>query len=270
MKKNICYSDLILLSNNLLENANELIKHGADKIELLMDGQEWNDMEDLFQELASKFRSLPVGFSIHPPAWDINLTSENRAIREASFSEYKKAILFANMIGASHVVIHPGFCYSSVFNKQIAQHRSATYINELCIIAKELNVKLAIENVGYNGSSIFTQSEYTNFLNDLDETAVFLIDTGHAHLNNWDIPKLIKDTKDRLYAMHIHDNDGTGDDHLPIGEGTIAWKEVYAAINEFAPNCELILEYAINTSLEKLREGKDLLQTQISMNKMGV
>ncbi|WP_203363274.1 sugar phosphate isomerase/epimerase [Bacillus sp. REN10] len=263
MRKMICYSDLALLSKDLFENADQLIQHGADKIELLMDGQEWNEMEDLFPELAANLQSLPIGYTIHPPAWDINLTSENRATRETAFTEYKKAIEFAGLIRASHVVIHPGFCFSPVFNKQTAQQRATHYINELCQVAKPRNVKLAIENVGYNGSSLFTQEEYTNFLHDIDETAGFLIDTGHAHLNNWDIPQLIKDTKDRLLALHIHDNDGTGDDHLPIGEGTIKWNTLFAAINKYAANCELILEYAPNTPLEKLREGKNILQKEI-------
>ncbi|WP_338751584.1 sugar phosphate isomerase/epimerase [Bacillus sp. FJAT-52991] len=263
MKKNICYSDLALLSNDLLEKTNQLIEHGANKIELLMDGPEWNVMEDSFQTLVPKLQSLPISYTIHPPAWDINLTSENRATRETAFSEYKKAIHFAGLIKASHVVIHPGFCFSPLFNKQVAQQRAADYINELCQIAKPLNVKLAIENVGYNGSSLFTQEEYTNFLETIDETAGFLIDTGHAHLNNWDIPRLIKETKDRLLALHIHDNDGIGDDHLAIGEGTIEWKAVFAAINDYASHCEFILEYASNTPLEKLQEGKTLLQSEI-------
>lgn len=263
MKKHVGYSDLALLSNNLMENIDLLIKHGADKIELLMDGPEWNQMEDLFQELVLKLQPLSVSYTIHPPAWDINLTSENRATREAAFSEYKKAIEFAGLIKAAHVVIHPGFCFSPAFNKQTAQRRATEYIHELCQIAKPLNVKLAIENVGYSGSSLFNQEEYTNFLNNIDETAGFLIDTGHARLNNWDIPRLVKETKDRLLALHIHDNDGMGDDHLAIGEGTIEWRAVFAAINEYAPNCELILEYAPGTPLEKLQEGKKLLINEI-------
>lgn len=264
MPKGICYSDLSLLTNEIFKNINDLIEHGADEIELLMDGDKWDDMEMLFQQISSKLKALPVGYTIHPPAWDINLTSENKAIRETSFSEYKKAIEFASMIGASHVVIHPGFCFSPVFDKKLAQQRAADYINRLCEVAKPLNVKLAIENVGYKGSSIFAQNEFTRFLDPIDETAGYLIDMGHAHLNGWDIPQVIKDAKDRLLAVHLHDNNGTGDDHLPIGDGTIQWKEVFAAIHEHAADCQLILEYAPGTPLEKLHEGKELLLKEVS------
>lgn len=266
MKKEICYSDLSLITKDIFENIEELLANGADKVELLMDGDKWDEMERLFVDFTPKLKALPVGYTIHPPAWDINVTSENKAIREASFIEYKKAIEFAGMIGADHVVIHPGFCFSPVFNKKLAQERAKHYIHRLCEVAKPLNVKLVIENVGYNGSSLFTQDEFTGFLDSIDDIAGYLIDIGHAHLNQWDIPKLIRETKDRLLAIHIHDNSGAGDEHLPIGEGTIQWGEIFAAMRDISIDCQLILEYAPNTPLEKLREGKELLIKEIFAN----
>ncbi|WP_445506841.1 sugar phosphate isomerase/epimerase family protein [Niallia sp. 03190] len=263
MKKEICYSDLPLLTKGIFENIEKLMANGADKVELLMDGDKWDEMELLFDDFAPKLKALPVGYTIHPPAWDINLTSENKGIREVSFIEYKKAIEFAGMIGADHVVIHPGFCFSPVFDKKLAQERAKNDIKRLCEIAKPLNVKLAIENVGYKGSSLFTQDEFARFLDSVDDTAGYLIDTGHAHLNNWDISKLIRDTKDRLLAIHIHDNTGAEDEHLPIGKGTIQWEGIFAALKEVSNNCLMVLEYAPNTSLEKLREGKELLLTEV-------
>ena len=166
---------------------------------MLLDGDKWDEMERLFADFAPKLKALPVGYTVHPPAWDTNLTSENQTIRKASFNEYKKAIEFAAMIEADHVVIHPGFCFSPVFNKELAQERAKEYIQRLCEIAQPLNVKLVIENVGYNGSSLFTREEFTRFLDPFDAPAGYLIDVGHAHLNHWDFPRLIRETKDRLF-----------------------------------------------------------------------
>lgn len=258
------------MTNDIFANIEQLIAYGADKVELLMDGDKWDDMERLFEEFTPKLKALPVGYTVHPPAWDINLTSENKAVREASFSEYKKAIQFAGMIGADHVVIHPGFCFSPIFNKRLAQERAKAYIHRLCEAAKPLNVKLVLENVGYNGSSLFTQAEFIQFLESFDETAGYLIDIGHAHLNQWDIPRLIRETSHRLLAIHIHDNTGTGDDHLPIGAGTVPWDEIFAAMREISSNAQLILEYAPGTPLEKLHEGKQLLLQHVLQNKGGV
>ncbi|WP_249869111.1 sugar phosphate isomerase/epimerase family protein [Oceanobacillus saliphilus] len=263
--KAIIYSDLPLLNEDLMENIQRLMEHGADKIELMMDGEKWNEMEMLFDSIAPKLKDLPVAFSIHPPAWDINITSENKAIREASFREYKKAIEFAGMIGASHVVIHPGFCFSPVFDKKLAQQRAKAYINELCEIAKPLHVKLAIENVGYQGSAILTEEEFIDFLRGMDDTAGYLIDVGHAQLDGWNVPDVIKSIKDRLIALHLHDNMGTSDDHMPVGKGKMDWQAIIDVVNQEKIDCELILEYAPGTSLEELRTGKDYLEQNVFM-----
>ncbi|MBM4761148.1 sugar phosphate isomerase/epimerase family protein [Bacillus sp. B15-48] len=261
--KEIIYSDLPLLNQDLFENIHQLIAYGADKIELMMDGDKWGKMEELFAGLAPRLREIPVEFTIHPPAWDINLTSENKAIREASFHEYKKAIEFAGMIGASHVVIHPGFCFSPVFDKKLAQKRALEGIHRLCEVAKPLNVRLAIENVGYNGSGLYTAEEYAQLLDGVDETAGYLIDIGHAQLDGWDVPKVIESVKERLIALHLHDNMGESDDHLPIGEGIMDFKKVLAVVNQHKIDCELILEYAPGTPLDKLQVGKELIKREV-------
>ncbi|MBP2076874.1 sugar phosphate isomerase/epimerase family protein [Oceanobacillus polygoni] len=262
----ICYSENTRLTKDVKENVLHLIEHGAETVELFIDGSKWELTESQFEEMAAMLKELPVQYTVHPPAFDINLTSENKAVRETAFSEYKKSIQFAGMIDASHVVIHPGFCFSSVFDKQVAQERAIVYIKQLSAIAKENHVKLAIENVGYNGSSIFTQEEFTVFLDknfEHDESVGYLIDVGHALLNQWDIPKLIADTKHRLLALHLHDNNGTSDDHLPIYEGKMEWEAIFNTIREEEINCEFILEYDQNIPLEKLREGKEIIRREI-------
>lgn len=260
----ICYSDLVLITNEIVENVKKLIQHGADVVELLMDGDKWDEMEALFPALTEQLRALDVAYTVHPPAWDINLTSENKAIREASFLEYKKAIEFAGRIQAHYVVIHPGFCFAPPFDKELGKRRAKMYIQQLCEIAKPLNVTLAIENVGYNGTSLFTQEEYEHFLGDVDSSAKYLLDIGHANLNGWDIAAVIYHVKDRLAGLHVHDNDGHGDQHLPIGEGTVEWASIFEVLRTEQIVCELVLEYAPGTDLSLLQKGKERLVNELS------
>lgn len=260
----ICYSDLVLITNEIVENVKKLIQHGADAVELLMDGDKWDEMEALFPALTEQLRALDVAYTVHPPAWDINLTSENKAIREASFLEYKKAVEFAGRIQAHHVVIHPGFCLAPPFDKEVGKRRAKMYIQQLCEIAKPLNVTLAIENVGYSGTSLFTQEEYEHFLDDVDSSAKYLLDIGHANLNGWDIASVIYQVKDRLAGLHVHDNDGHGDQHLPIGEGTVEWASIFEVLRTEQIVCELVLEYAPGTDLSLLQKGKERLVNELS------
>ncbi|SER24405.1 Sugar phosphate isomerase/epimerase [Gracilibacillus ureilyticus] len=259
----VTYSDLVLLNKDMIENVQQLIEYGADKIELMMDGDKWDEMDRLFEPVAAQLNKLPVSFSIHPPAWDINLTSENKAIREASFHEYRKAIEFAAMIDASHVVIHPGFCFSPVFDKRLAQRRAKESIIRLCEIARPLGVNLAVENVGYSGTALFTQEEFIHFLDGIDEIAGYLIDVGHAQLDGWDVPSVLVSVKDRLMALHLHDNMAEVDDHLPIGAGKMDWQKILDTIRDHQIQCDYILEYAPGTALEALRTGKEFLQQSV-------
>lgn len=257
----LCVSDLILLSSGVEEKLAQLQQAGINYVELLVDGNAWDDTEAAYQRYLPYLQQTGMKYSVHPPAWDTNLTSENKVIREATYAEYLRAIQFASEINASHVVIHPGFCYSPGFNVKIAKQRALELVSRLCEEAKQLNVTLAVENVGYNGSSLFTQQEYVQFVAELDESAAYLIDTGHAHLNGWDIPALIKATKDRLTSIHLHDNFADGDRHLPIGSGSIVWEPIFEALQE-AEYCAYILEYAPGTSFEQLHQSIDLLQSK--------
>lgn len=258
MNRTISYSDLLLLGGEVEQNVQSLINEGATHIELLLDGRAWDRMETTMERVLPYLKETNLSYTVHPPAWDTNLTSENQAIREASLEEYGKSIRFAHRIGATHVVIHPGFCFSPAFCRQTAMLRAEEAVNRLCGIASPLDVLLAVENVGYHGSSLFTQDEYVLFIERLDDAAVYLVDTGHAHINGWDIPSLLRQTASRLGCVHLHDNFGDADSHLPIGEGSIAWEPIWDALRE-APDCQLILEYAPGTKLAKLQEGRHRL-----------
>ena len=161
------------------------------------------------------------------------------------------------------MVVHPGFTYSKFFDKKRAQEYAKEYINKLINIAKPLGIKLLIENVGFHHTSLYSQEEFTSLLDGVDPIAGYLIDTGHAHINNWDIPKLITNVADRLYGMHIHDNRQRYDVHLHIGTGTIPWNEVFATMRHIRPDCDLILEYSPNAELEQLIEARDLLLAEV-------
>ena len=45
-----------------------------------------------------------------------------------------------------------------------------------------------------------------------------------------DIPAAIQRMGKKLYEVHLHDNNGKKDQHLPIGFGTVNWIEVIEAL----------------------------------------
>jgi sugar phosphate isomerase/epimerase len=259
----ISYSELCLLGKPVLRNVRDLTQAGCANIELMADGEGWDDLEGRWDRLAAELPKTGASFSLHPAAWDINLTSPIKELRDAAYALHEKSITFARKIGASHVVLHPGFCGSSAFDKARARRLARESAEKLARKAKALGLRLAFENVGYHGSSIYTEEEFCHALDGLDETLGYLIDTGHAHINHWDVPALIDRLKDRLLGVHLHDNNAGGDDHLPIREGTLDWPGIFRALRDIPGGCDLVLEYAPGTPLSKLEEGRLILQKEV-------
>lgn len=260
----VSYSELILLNNPVIDNVKALMEAGSNKIELMMDAAGWDSYGGDYSKLVKELRALGAEYSVHPAAWDINLTAEMELLRDAAFCHHMDVLRFCADIGAYQMVLHPGFSYSPCFDKETAKKRAHEATCKLAKEAKRLGVKLAFENVGYNGASIYTEEEYARALDEIDPVVGYLIDIGHANVNHWDIPALMEKVSDRLIGLHIHDNDGTSDAHLPIGQGNVDWDKVIPAMKKIrCKECEYILEYAPGTSLEMLERDKDMLESEL-------
>jgi sugar phosphate isomerase/epimerase len=259
----IACSELSLLGKPVLQNVHDLMNIGCNNIEFMQDGEGWDDLDGLWEYLAAELPKLGAAFTVHPAAWDINLTSPIKELRNAAFLLHEKSIRFARKIGASQVVLHPGFSGSKAFDKARARRIARETAERLAAIAKPLGLRLAFENVGYHGSSIYTAEEYCHALDGMDDTLGYLLDTGHAHLNGWDVANMIECLKDRLYGIHIHDNMADADRHLPINDGSMDWKRIFKAMKGITGNCDLVLEYSPGTPTSRLREGFDILIKEV-------
>lgn len=94
--------------------------------------------------------------------------------------------------------------------------------------AERLGITLALENgfVGYQASN----AELLALVTEIAHPAVGICyDSGHAHMMG-DAAAILRDFSPQVVTVHLHDNDGTADQHLLPGHGTLAWPEVAAAL----------------------------------------
>ena len=133
---------------------------------------------------------------------------------------------------------NPGM--SQKFDLEVAEHGEKEVLRviagNLKIMGKQAakyGIKLAIENLGKLGGS---QKDYAPlFVKMIDEPNVgYCIDSGHAHCSGLAVPNLIRQAGSRLFETHFHDNRGPdyGDEHMPVGFGTISWLDVITALKE--------------------------------------
>lgn len=259
---NLAASELILLNDDPIHNAKALSKI-VPNVELMLDGDAWDDVPNAWMEKATALSRLPIRYTVHPPAWDHNIAAGLYSLRKTAQDLNRVALNVAARVGARQMVFHTGYCdANSRFSRKIAQRHSMEALFELIEVAKPLGITLAVENVAAPQNALYTQEEFSHILDGVDETAQYLIDIGHANFNGWDIPRLIEQLAPRICGLHIHDNNGRSDQHLPIFQGTVDWDRTFSAMDSLRPDCHFVLEYAPGTPLTLLKAGVDALSAR--------
>ena len=177
--------------------------------------------------------------SIHGPCVAVNLADKSHKNYAKIFA---KTFAYAKKIKAGFVVVHTNEGWSG--EREQVQNLVIRRLRNVLELGDQYGVQVLIENVGLRPkqSLLFDLPEFMALLDVFPQAGV-LLDTGHAHVNGWDIPAVIKTLGKRLVACHLHDNSGQGDEHLPIGQGSIDWQGYFKAIKKHAPKAVQVLEY---------------------------
>lgn len=108
-------------------------------------------------------------------------------------------------------------------------------LDELVPLARGLGIPIALENMARDTWEILDAA--------LAETPADVVglcyDSGHANIDGPDGRRAdgiehFERHLDRLQALHLHDNDGSGDQHLPPFYGSIDWKRVVSDVRRSA------------------------------------
>jgi len=126
--------------------------------------------------------------------------------------------------------------------------------------AAELGIELALEN----GRALEHMEYVLGLLRSLDaENVGICVDTGHANMGTLGSARAIRMAGDKLFTTHLHDNFTQVDDHLPPGQATIDWADVFRALSEVRYTRPVMLELSDNARHRpydqdvELRQGLD-------------
>ena len=185
-------------------------------------------IEKRFNEISS---SYDLVYSVHAPLSDINIGSLNPTMREASLNEVLLAIGCCRRMGIDLITFHPGFISPlGHLNRASVMRETRRSIGAIERAATDNGVTAALENMPR--MPITTCTEPKELLSLVEGTSLLIcFDIGHAHTNG-NIDDFVKH---RAYFanVHIHDNDGSSDQHLTIGEGRIDFERVLARMGGY-------------------------------------
>jgi len=142
---------------------------------------------------------------------------------------YKRNIDECQNLNIPLVYMHTSF-YDDKFNLLGIRR-----LKEIINYAKEKEIIITIENLIPKG--------YQEYILDniKEENLGICFDSGHMHCHYKDEYNF-DEFKNKIYGVHLHDNDGTDDQHLLPFDGTINWEYIMEELKEANYNGPITLE----------------------------
>lgn len=211
----------------------------------------WN-MDEKFAGVDSAVRKKLKGIfrnTLHAPYNELFPCAIDLKARELAAYRYRQAIDLAKGYGAKKVIIHGGY------NPWI--YFPVWYVEQSILFWKEFlkedpGVEIMLENV------LETEPAWLlDIIKGVDDPRVKMcLDVGHVNAySNIPVMEWLETCAPYVRHFHIHNNDGTRDQHDPLNEGCIPMGEFLHRAGELCPGTTVTLELMkAKSSVEWLME----------------
>ena len=191
-------------------------------------------------DCATQLREHGLSTTLHAPFSGFNPGSSKKRTRKASLKLADQSLSLAEKLHARRIVFHPGLTYGN--DREVLDiwlKNNLTFWPEFLARAAEIDCTICIENIYETTPDIFI---------DL-LTAINSPQMGHVldigHWNMFGTGKLIdwlNATAPYLKHLHLHDNHGEQDEHLPIGQGYVPFSTLFAWLKTTKASPTITLE----------------------------
>jgi len=176
-----------------------------------------------------------IKYGLHTSSY-VNTAEIMPDVREASERHLLDYIKLSKSIGAEYCVIHCGYHFSQF--KDVVMESLFKTFRAAVGLAEEIELPLVIENM----NRLHPDSEIVYLGVTIDELKqVFeavpskmlglALDVAHANLLPGGTQAWIEEFPDKIFHLHLSDNDGILDRHLPIGDGSIDFGAVFSQLD---------------------------------------
>ena len=177
------------------------------------------------KRLARKLRDNGSQISLHGPFWDLSAGSPDPLIRQVTRLRFQQMFDLITLFEPLQVVCHTGYDprhHGSRWQSYL-DHSLALW-EPLLERAEMMKVLLVLENV-WEESPQFHKELFANLRSPY---LGFCLDVGHQHsFSKTPLEVWLEELSEHLREIHLHDNDGNQDAHLPIGQGSIDFEQLF-------------------------------------------
>jgi sugar phosphate isomerase/epimerase len=198
----------------------------------------------------------------------LSICEVERVRRIEAMDELKRVIDVADDLPYARLILHMGGSRETADPRK----RDAAFstLEHLVLHAHHAGVTICVENTT---SEMGDPAYLRAFVDETRLTGLrFNFDIGHAHLADSPekerIEKSFAPLRELVYAVHLHDNHGDKDEHLPPFDGTIEWPTAIKLLKS-APqaNLPLVLELKEKTGPDALGAAEQLAAAQKAMDR---
>jgi len=197
---------------------------------------------------------------------EANIADPDESKRRSDIRRILNHIDIGIELGVRDFVIHPGeFKIDGTLDCDRSKELNIDSFRQISSYAEKSDIRICIENLPHKGAT--SSLELLDLIREIDRPGIGInFDTSHANMSGLDIPQTIMEMGTKLFSTHISDNNGSGDQHLTPGGGTIDWQAVMTAFREIdyrgLINLEIPGERHKTLDLRELKSGYSLKVTQ--------
>ena len=230
----------------VLSEIKEIAELGFDYLELAMDPPQahYTTVQENKELILKALDAYSIQLVCHLPTF-VSIADLTESIRKASLTEMFKSLEVAAELNASKVVLHPGHIGGlGIFVMETSLKYGLDSLAAIIAKAEQLGLCVCLENMFPRTGSFFEPANFNEILERFPQLKLTL-HTGHANIGSPQSDRtlgFIKQFCHRIGHIHLSDNFGKKDDHLPLGEGTIDFYNIARSLKDFAYDDTITLE----------------------------
>jgi len=225
--------------------------------EIYIDGSDLEAPDKGFlRQVRDEFAHRGLRITQHGPYLGANPASLDELKRLFTVKKYREAFNAAEAMGAVSIVLHAGYD-KKTFMGDVDRwmDQSMKTWPEFVKRAEDADITIAAENI-FEGEP----STLKRLVEEIASPRFRLcIDSGHLNVfSKVGFEPWFKALGPYIAELHLHDNAGKRDQHLPLGDGSIDFKEYFALLKKYdvrpiytiEPHDEEVFKKALNAARE--------------------
>ena len=230
----------------ILDEVKAIAELKFDYLELAMDPPhgDYKSVKRQKRDIQETLKRYDLELVCHLPTF-LSTADLTDRLRQASIDEVFASLEVAADMEPLKVVLHPSYIMGlGAFVPELTRGHALESLEVIVEKAHALGLCLCLENMFPRTQWLIHPQEFVDILAKFP-TINLLLDIGHAHIEDSGGGKclrFIEMFRDRIGHVHVSDNYGKEDQHLPIGAGIIDFSKVVKALKGIGYNDTITLE----------------------------